>query len=245
MNEAIDLNSLKKLSTVITDRLAEQVQSGMLKPGERLVQMDLAKRFNVSRVAVRDALMDLRRRGLSVNIPHKGDIVRPVSCQIVRDLFEVRKINESHAVKTACIRIDARGIARLEKIITEQETCIKNEDVAAFIAKDWEFHDTIFGYCGNEPLRELIEGLWARTRQARSVAQNDLSWGKHWGRSSILRHRELLAAIEARNAELAAEITKRIITEASDELVGELSAVGWDAGCSELPPGPAPRSEPV
>jgi DNA-binding GntR family transcriptional regulator len=236
MNDAIDLNSLKKLSTVITDRLAEQVQNGMLKPGERLVQMDLAKRFNVSRVAVRDALMELRRRGLSVNIPHKGDIVRPVSCRIVRDLFEVRKINESHAVKIACGRIDARGIARLGTIIREQETCIKNGEVAAFIAKDWEFHNTIFSYCGNEPLRELIEGLWARTRQARSVAQNDISWGKNWGRSSIRRHRELLAALEAKDSSLASGITERIITEASDELVGELAAVGWDSGCPDSPP---------
>lgn len=188
-SEAIDLTALKKPSTVITDRLAEQILNGVLKPGERLVQMDLAKRFNVSRVAVRDALMELRRRGLSINIPHKGDIVRPVSCQTVKDLFEVRRINESYAVRIASRRIDQEGEARLKGIIAHQEECIRRGDVAAFIASDWEFHSTIFGYCGNEPLRELIEGLRARTRQARSVAQTDVSWGKTWGARSILRHR--------------------------------------------------------
>lgn len=231
INEAIDLNSLKKLSTVITDRLAAQIQNGALKPGERLVQMDLAKRFNVSRVAVRDALMELRRRGLSVNIAHKGDIVRPVSCRTVRDIFEVRRINESHAVRLACLRMGTEDLEQLRNVIRGQEDCILRGDISGFIEKDWEFHRSIFQSCGNEPLRELIEGLWARTRQARSVAQNDISWGKHWGRSSILRHKELLAALERKAADEAAAISSRIIDDASDELAGELAAVGWDAGC--------------
>ncbi len=230
-DEAAGLPSVKKLSTLITDNLAGQIQNGILRPGERLVQEDLAKKFSVSRVAVRDALMELRRRGLSVTIPRKGDIVRPVSCRTVRDLFEIRRINESHAVRIACGSIDPPGLARLRRIVEEQEDCILAEDVAAFIAKDWEFHKTIFAYCGNEPLRELIDGLWARTRQARSVARNDLSWGKNWGRASIRRHKDLLAALEKGDAEEAAAITGRIIDEAAEELAGELGAVGWDAGC--------------
>ncbi|MFQ3620079.1 MAG: GntR family transcriptional regulator [Spirochaetales bacterium] len=233
MESGIDLSSIKTLSSLITDHLAQQIETGTLKPGERLVQMDLAKKYNVSRVAVRDALMELRRRGLSVNIPNKGDIVRPVSCKTVRELFEVRKINESYAVQMACNNIDSRGLTKLRKIIKEQESCIAKGDVAGFIEKDWQFHRFIFSYCPNDQLKEFIETLWSRTRQARSVAQSDLSWGKTWAEASVSRHRELLKALEAKDGNQAAQITSRIIDSASMELEEELRKVGWDTGCEK------------
>ena len=229
MNEEIDVKSLKRLSTMVTDKLAEHIQSGAIQPGERLVQMDLAKRFNVSRIAVRDALMELNRRGLSVNIPHKGYIVRPISCRTVKELFDVRSLNESYAVELACGKIDAAGISLLRRILADQQICIDDGAVDDFVSKDWDFHRTIFSYCENESLMEIIVWLWAQTRQARGVAQSDIEWGKKWGENSIRRHREMLEAIEQGDAQLAARITRSIIQAASDELVGELAAVGWDA----------------
>ncbi len=231
MENGIDFSSLKTLSTLITDHLAEQIENGVLKPGERLVQVELAKKFNVSRVAVRDALMELRRRGLSVNIPNRGDIVRPVSCRTVRELFEVRRINESYAVQEACKHLDSQGLTTLRKIVEEQEACIRKDDISSFMGKDWEFHRTIFEYCPNDQLKEFIHSLWARTRQARSVAQSDLKWGRKWAEASLARHRELLSALEQRNCTKAAKITARIIDAASSELEEELRRVGWDTGC--------------
>lgn len=237
MDAEIDLSSLKTLSSLITDRLAEQIEQGLLKPGERLVQVELARRFNVSRVAIRDALMELRRRGLSLNIHHKGDIVRPVSCKTVQDLFEVRKITESYAVQTACVQIDAKGIGKLRKLIKEQESHVRKGDIAKFIQKDWEFHRAIFDYCPNNQLKEVIQFLWSRTRQARSVAQSDVEWGQKWATASLARHKELLTAFESKNCSLAAEITSRIIEIASRELQEELRRVGWDTeGCAVSEP---------
>lgn len=237
MDAEIDLSSLKTLSSLITDRLAEQIEQGLLKPGERLVQVELARRFNVSRVAIRDALMELRRRGLSLNIHHKGDIVRPVSCKTVQDLFEVRKITESYAVQTACVQIDAKGIGKLRKLIKEQESHVRKGDIVKFIQKDWEFHRAIFDYCPNNQLKEVIQFLWSRTRQARSVAQSDVEWGQKWATASLARHKELLTAFESKNCSLAAEITSRIIEIASRELQEELRRVGWDTeGCAVSEP---------
>ncbi|MCX7788217.1 MAG: GntR family transcriptional regulator [Spirochaetes bacterium] len=231
MATEIDLSHVKTLSAIITDHLAEQIESGELKPGERLVQVELAKKFNVSRVAIRDALMELRRRGLSINVPKRGDIVRPVSCRTVRELFEIRRINESYAVQLSCSRIDEAGISKLRKIIKEQESCIRKKDIGGFMGKDWEFHAAIFEYCPNEQLKEFIQTLWARTRQARSVAQSDLSWGRQWAEASVARHKELLQALENRDCRKASDITARIIDEASKELEAELLRVGWDTGC--------------
>ncbi len=233
MATEIDFSHIRTLSSLITDHLAEQIESGELKPGERLVQVELAKRFNVSRVAIRDALMELRRRGLSINVPKRGDIVRPVSCRTVRELFEVRRINESYAVQLACSRIDEAGFSKLRKIIKEQESCIRKKDIGGFMGKDWEFHQAIFEYCPNEQLKEFIQSLWARTRQARSVAQSDLSWGRQWAEASLSRHRELFNALEQRDCAKAAALTAQIIDSASKELEAELVKVGWDSSCED------------
>lgn len=226
--DAIDMRSIKTVASVITDRLAEEIQNGILLPGERLVQMDLCHRFQVSRVPVRDALMDLRRRGLSVSIPMRGDIVRPVSPKIVQNLFELRRINESYAISLACERITTEGIAQLKAIIDEQKILLETEDITAFIEKDWDFHRTLYNFADNEPLQELIEGLWARTRQARSVAKRDVHWAKTWGQTSISRHREIWGAVAEHDAEQASAIIENTIRNASEELCRELISSGWD-----------------
>ena len=97
----LNLNEVKNLSAVIADRLAELIQTGSLQPDEHLVQTVLAEKFGVSRVAVRDALQELRHRGLAVNVPMKGTIVKPVSYKTIYDLFAVRKTVESLADREA------------------------------------------------------------------------------------------------------------------------------------------------
>lgn len=70
----IDLNKIKSLGTVISERLADLIQKGTFKPGDHLVQIELAKQFGVSRVAMRDALQLLIQKGLAINVAKKGTI---------------------------------------------------------------------------------------------------------------------------------------------------------------------------
>ena len=231
--DAIDPRSRKTVAALITDRLAEDIQNGVLRPGSRLVQMDLVQRFNVSRVAIRDALMELRRRGLSVSVPLRGDIVRPISIKTIKDLFELRRINESYVMFLVCKKVSKQGIEHLQLIIKDQKNLLAKEDMAGFIDKDWEFHRSMFDFVDNEPLRELIEALWSRTRQARSIAQRDMSWAPTWGKTSIKRHQEILDAVAGEDAELAMRITEKTIQNAAEELCQELLASGWNEELQE------------
>lgn len=235
MNEATGyaLGEVKKLSTVIADRLASMIQSGLLRPGEHLVQTELAERFGVSRVAARDALHLLRERGLAVDVPRKGTIVRPICCKTVRDLFAVRRAVEGLAARLACARMTAEVLERLEQAIREQETLSEGGDRSQLVAKDWEFHEIIFDLCDNEPLKEVIVGLWARTRQARSLAQGEAAWGQAWGRRSAARHREILEALRARDPDAAEQAAIRTIALAEEELVQGLREAGWGEDSQE------------
>ena len=225
-----DLGDVRNLSTVIADRLAEMVQTGVLKPGEHLVQTDLAERFGVSRVAVRDALQQLRQRGLAVNVPRKGMVVRPVSPKTVRDLFAVRRAVEGLAARESCSNLPDEALRRLAQIIDEQVELAQIPDLARLIEKDWEFHRTIYDHCDNEPLKEIIAGLWSRTRQARSLAQAEVAWGQRWGGQSAARHRRILAALRDCDADRAEALIVETIALAEEELVQGLREAGWGNG---------------
>jgi DNA-binding GntR family transcriptional regulator len=222
-----ELGDVKNLSTVVTDRLAEMIQRGELKPGEHLVQTELAERFGVSRVAVRDALQQLRQRGLAVNVPRKGTVVRPVSAKTVRDLFAVRRVVEGLAARQACHNIGDADLKRLDQIIRAQEELALELDMAQLIEKDWEFHKAIYDHCDNEPLKEIIIGLWSRTRQARGLAQLEVAWGQKWGRSSAARHRRIFEALQERDADKVERLIAETIDVAVEELIQGLQETGW------------------
>jgi DNA-binding GntR family transcriptional regulator len=224
---AVGLDEIKNVSTLVADRLAEMIQRGMLKPGEHLVQGDLASQFGVSRVAIRDALYLLKQRGLAIDVPRKGTVVRPISCQTVRDLFAVRRAVEGLAGRDACRTISDETLDRLESIIEEQELLAQGDDLEPVLNKDWEWHQLIYAQSKNEPLQEVINALWSRTKQARSLAQGQIDWGKVWGTHSAARHRQILAALRQRDPDEVERLIAQTISTAEEELVQGLHESGW------------------
>lgn len=218
---------IKNISTSVADRLSEMIQTGILKPGEHLVQMELCRRFGISRIAVRDALQLLKQKGLAVDIPRKGIVVRTISVKTVRDIFTVRRVVEGQAIREACDRLTPQDLEHLDQIIKDQEDMAQKADMARLIEKDWEFHQFIYYHCDNEPLMDIIILLWSRTRQARGLAQSDVNWGKEWGKHSSLRHRRVLDALVERNAAKASRLMMESITMAEEGLVKGLREAGW------------------
>jgi len=226
-SEEYGIVEVKKLSTSVADRLSEMIQTGILKPGEHLVQMELCRRFGISRIAVRDALQLLKQKGLAVDIPRKGIVVRTISVKTVRDIFTVRRVVEGQAIREACDRLTPQDLEHLDQIIKDQEDMAQKADMARLIEKDWEFHQFIYYHCDNEPLMDIIILLWSRTRQARGLAQSDVNWGKEWGKHSSLRHRRVLDALVERNAAKASRLMMESITMAEEGLVKGLREAGW------------------
>lgn len=224
---ALGLDEIKSVSTLIADRLADLIQGGELRPGERLVQADLAGQFGVSRVAVRDALYLLKQRGLAIDLPRKGTIVRPISCKSVRDLFAVRRAVEGLAGRDACRLITEEALDQLDALVAQQEALAEGDDLSPVLAKDWEWHQLLYSFSDNEPLQEVIAVLWSRTRQARSLARGQTAWGKAWGRHSAARHREIVAALRQRDPDTVDRLIAQTIDRASAELVQGLREAGW------------------
>ncbi|MFW6290950.1 MAG: GntR family transcriptional regulator [Spirochaetota bacterium] len=225
--DRIDPSEVKRLSTIVSDRIAEMIRTGELRPGERLVQTKLAGRFGVSRVAIRDALIDLRGTGLTVNRPNEGDVVSPVSSRTVRDLFEIRELLESRAVESAVRAMGESSLRAIRIVIEHQEEAVRSGDVAAYLGLDWELHEAMYAQCPNKELVSIVGSLWSRTRQARSLAGTGDATGLRWARTSLARHRELVGALERRDATAAGEIMRHNIRTAGEELVARLEELGF------------------
>jgi DNA-binding GntR family transcriptional regulator len=226
-NTNIGLDEIKTLSTLVADRLADLIQRGLLKPGAHLVQGDLAEQFSVSRVAVRDALYLLKQRGLAIDVPRKGTIVRPISCLTVHQLFAVRRAVEGLAGRDACRDMTDDVLQQLERIVAEQELLSQGMDLQSILDKDWEWHQLLYAQSKNEPLQEVITMLWSRTKQARSLARADADWGRQWGPRSAARRRQILDALRQRQPDEVERLIALTISAAEEELVLGLRAAGW------------------
>lgn len=223
----LHLPEVKNLSQTIADQLANMIQNGRLKPGEHLVQLDLANQLHVSRAAVRDALHLLCQQGLAINRPRGGTVVRSVSIGEVREIFEIRRLLEGLAAERACENMSIKELEHLSQIITDQERLAEKPDPEGLLAKDREFHNIIFEHTHNKTLQDLIDTLWSRTSQARSLAQVDLKWAQNWGKKSAKRHRQIHNALQKRDAQKTKSLVIKAIDQAEKELIKGLKNTDW------------------
>jgi DNA-binding GntR family transcriptional regulator len=152
----------------ISAALEEDIVLGRLQPRERLVEQDLADRFGTHRVAVRQALFDLEKKGLIERVPNRGALVRDLSPEDVRQIYAVREELETMAARTIPLPVDAAEIERLEAIQKTHSHAVAAADFRAVFYSNLEFHRALFGLCGNRFLIESIEQLAQKAYAIRS-----------------------------------------------------------------------------
>ncbi|HEX2515987.1 MAG TPA: GntR family transcriptional regulator [Chloroflexota bacterium] len=127
------------LSQQIAFTLRRAILHGRYRPGERLVEAEVAAALDVSRAPVRDALRQLVSEGLASAYPHRGAVVTPVSEDMVHDVFDVRARLEG----LAATRVTADELGRLEALIGAMEQSARSNEPGPQVEQDLEFHRTI------------------------------------------------------------------------------------------------------
>src|SRR5215469_1215925 len=107
----------RSLSQVAYDSLRSMILSGEVRPGERLGERELARRIQVSRTPLREALGRLERDGLAVSKPGLGYFATDFDPRLVEELYEFREILEVQATRLAARRIGDAGISDLRGIM--------------------------------------------------------------------------------------------------------------------------------
>ncbi|WP_176955689.1 GntR family transcriptional regulator [Sinosporangium album] len=138
------------------DIIRECIITGVLAPGEHLRQEELAERIGVSRIPIRTALMQLEAEGLVSFHPHKGAVVRTLTVEQVREIYELRVLLEVHALRKSIARMTSARAARLRELGTALDephvsTSLVDERVA--------FYRELYDAEENPTTVEIIEDL--------------------------------------------------------------------------------------
>lgn len=213
----------KKLNLKLQDRdtlhlkvcnaLRKAILCGDLKPGERLVQAELAEALGVSRMPVREALRKLESEGLVTIEPHRGAIVKSFSIEDIREIYELRAELEKMAVEKSIRNMKEEDVAAMDRLVLEMEQAT---DVETFIEKNIEFHRLLLSRCPWNRLLDFIETLWNGFPQ-----QTPLLIKGQVHRSNE-EHRKILLAVKERDAEKAAWLLSEHILRTGESLIASL-----------------------
>ncbi len=193
------------LRDVVFNTLRQGILTGELKPGERLMEIHLAKKLGVSRTPIREAIRMLELEGLVTMIPRKGAEVSQISTKDMRDVLEVRRSLDSLAVSLASVRKTEDDLTALKEAEDDFEKSILTKDATTIAKADVAFHDIILTASKNNRLIQMVNNLADRVYRYRMEYIKDSS---HHLRL-IEEHRNIVKYIEngdADNARKAIEI---------------------------------------
>jgi len=178
----------------VRDLLEEAILEGELKPGERLRAEALAQRFGTSRTPVREALLQLEGQGLVEVEPNRGAVVRTFDRDDVVELYEIRALIEPHAAARAATRISEAQIADLAALCEAEDQLVANE----------HFHRIILEAAQSPRLLVAMRAATGIPRSFRAAFWHD----ERQRAESLMCHRRLVAAFEARDGSLAEAVMR-------------------------------------
>jgi len=155
----IKLDNYKPLRELVFAAMREAIVKGELKPGERLMEVQLAEEMGVSRTPVREAIRKLELEGLVVMVPRKGAYVAGLTLKDAANVFEIRGSLEGLAAALAAERITEEEINDLDRVLEDIAKAGEKGDVDTIIKKDMEFHQKLFSATRNERLAQIISNL--------------------------------------------------------------------------------------
>ncbi|MDO4521635.1 MAG: GntR family transcriptional regulator [Eubacteriales bacterium] len=158
-NFHVDMNEYLPLRDVVFHTLRNAILKGELKPGERLMEIQLAQRLGVSRTPVREAIRKLELEGLAIMIPRRGAIVAEITIQDLEDVLEVREALEELAVQKACDYMTDEQLKELKKAADDFKRAAEEADLMALVETDMRFHETIYQSTNNRRLQQTLTNL--------------------------------------------------------------------------------------
>jgi DNA-binding GntR family transcriptional regulator len=147
----------KTRTQIIFDTLRREIMLGTLMLGDELTQDQLADRFRVSRIPVREALRMLAMERLVELRPHRKAIVRKYSSTEIEDIFLIRSLLEPKAAAMACGNVGAGDLEELRRMLGAMEVLTRPEDLGRYLELNRAFHMVLYRLAGSRILETLIE----------------------------------------------------------------------------------------
>lgn len=198
----VTMNEYLPLRDVVFNTLRQAILRGELKPGARLMEIQLANKLGVSRTPIREALRKLELEGLVNMVPRKGAEVADITEKSLRDVLEVRKALEELSVQLACEKITEEEIEELKRVAERFKDTLDDQDVTKIAEADVAFHDVIYTATDNQKLILLLNNLREQMYRYRvEYLKKEEAYPQ-----LIAEHEELIDNISKRNKEEATRI---------------------------------------
>lgn len=226
--------SLRQVNhTRLSDQAYEVLRDSILRrelpPGHRLDLDDLQSQLGISRTPLKEGISRLATEGLITVVPRRGSYVTELTAQDVAERFDVRQILELGAVDEIVANLTDEYLENLRSIYTDLEALTTPEGITSdyfgFLDKDREFHRAMLRIAGNHLLLEIYEGLNIHLQVAK------VFYMARDKRASLVgyEHREILKALEARDAEALRATLREHIQNAKQVVVSGIE-MQYEAG---------------
>lgn len=214
--ERTDLSQTRSAADIVFAALRDAIVKGDLENGAQLRQEEIAAAFNVSRIPVREAIARLEQLGLVETRRYKGAFVTDLPVQEIEEIFRLRALVESDAIRRAATDMDPATLAEAR---AAHDAFAQASDPADWMEQNRRFHCALYRAGQQRHYMGVIENLLNLSdRYLR--AQLSLTDGQ---KKAVTEHALILAACENGDAELAARLTAQHIEDAKASLLARLS----------------------
>jgi len=210
-----------KKSYELREEIESDILLGRYRPGERLDEQTLARRFQVSRTPIREALLQLQSSGLVQFHANRGAFVTELSSTDVLEMYELRTELEGICGRLAAHRGTPDTVVALGRALQACERAAEANDHEAYFAANDQFHEAIYSMTGNKLLNETAASLYRRLKFFRHIQLSDPERMK----VSLAEHRDIVAAISARDAVRAEAALKDHALTRGERFVGFLASL--------------------
>ena len=206
------------LAEQVRQAIVSEIASGKLKPGERIIQEQIAQELGVSRQPVQQALLLLKNQGVLRDAAGRGLLVTSLDPTQVRQMYDLRAVIEGLAFRKAAENNPERAKKLGPALIQNGRKSVKSSSVAQMIAADIKFHDFIYALSDNPLIAPAMQVQWTNTQRVMGeVLMRDETPRDIWD-----QHEALLKAVMAGDGEAAEALARQHITQAADFMIERL-----------------------
>lgn len=219
------ITPIPNLVEQVRDALLSEIASGQLKPGERIIQEQIAQALGVSRQPVQQALMLLRNQGVLRDAGGRGLIVTPLDPDHVHHVYQIRAVIEGLACRLAAQAQAEQARKQGAALIEAGRKAVASGSVPKMIAADIRFHEFLYGLAGNPLIAPAMDTHLTYTQRAMGeVLVQDQSPRDIWD-----QHAAILEAIASGNPDAAEQLAREHLMQASGFMVSRLKELAEGA----------------
>ena len=203
------------LSDKILEVIENAIMSGSIKPGQRIIETEMAKKLGTSKSPVREALKRLEGDGIVEFVPRKGYTVKVIDRKSIDAFFDIFFILEPEMAKMALKKMNDAAYKVLDEFIEGMERFLDENDYEAYLTLNDQFHSYFYTLTENEWAIKISRMFHKHSKMMRSLSLHK----RNRVFSSKTEHREIVASFKQKDERLVEEAVKNHLRKFKENIL--------------------------